>query len=464
MRDDIEPSTDAAQWSSDMMSSVPVKDHTLCVDIYFRNSPYMPFGYYARATPNVLLEEGPNPYPEAVGSLLGNLPYERLTDLDIDGTLHGWSRIQNLRQGQNQYDNGTTMIGRNLHIGGNPKWMLPKGSANIHRLSSGTTVVQYAGPVKPELVTFSTVPAEAFNYREGIKGDMEYVYGSNAISRGEPPKGVTANAALQFLDQQQSEANTLWQLKQGQHVVDVYGKRLAVCSAFFTEDDQRVVKLLGQDQKWYSEEFDIKSLDGEFEIGLAIGTLTSRSGKTLGCRRSFQMSQIWPTLFPPEAVAQMFKLGHVNKFLSAAAAAYMSAERENWRAMKGKVLEDPADYEDHIVHWRTHKRQMQQAEFRQWPEDRRKELEEHVLTTELKMLRKMRTNQIYGAQLQQLGDWPILLPLPDDFGRPAGPPASIPPPPPEQGQGSASKTGDAELNQQRFPDGKFGQGRQAIAA
>lgn len=462
-RDEIEATTDAYNWSSDMMAAVPIKDHTLCVDFYYRNSPYLPNGYYARITPGVLLEQGPNPYPEVMGSLLGNIPFERLTDLDIDGSLHGWSRIQNLQQGQNQYDNAKTMVGRNLYIAGNPKWMLPKGAANITRLSTGVNVVQYTGPIEPKLVTYEAVPQSAIQYKDGEKADMEYVYGSNAIARGEPPKGVTANAALQFLDQQQTEANTLWQKKEEQHIIDTYGKRLAVVQRFFSEDDERFYQVLGQDQKWKVRYFDVKSLANEFEIGLVISSdLPVR--KDARMQTIFQMSQIWPTLFPPEAIAQMFKLGHVSKFLSAAAASYEAAELENWKAMHGEKLDEPMSYEDLVVHWRTHKKQMHSAQYRMWPEKRQKILHDHQLTTELLMLRKMRTNQVFGAQLQQLGDWPLLLALPDDFGRPAGPPGAIPPPPPEQGQGAASKTGDAELNQQRFPNGQFGQGRQAVAA
>lgn len=462
--DEIEPGLETSAWNLDYMSSIPVKDHTLVTEFYFRSTPYLPLGYRCKLTPEVILEQGPNPFPHIQGSELGNIPYERLTDLDIDGSLHGWSRINNQLQHSNQYDNSTTMVGRNLFIGGHPKWMMPKGAASITRLANAkTTVVQYSGPTAPQLVTFNTVPQGAMDYRTAIKDDMEYTYGSSSIARGEPPKGVTANAALQFLDQQQQEASSLWQLKQDQHTVNTYAKRLAVISEYFDPDDERFVKVLGQDKNWYTQIFDVKSLDTQFEIGLMVSSDLPKR-KDARMQTIFQMSQIWPTLFPPEAVAEMFKLGHVTKFLSAAASSYQAAERENWRARRGQKVQDPIEYEDHIIHWRTHKRDMQSADFRLWAKDRQDELTEHLLTTEYLMLQKMKKNQMYGAQLQQLGDWPLLLPLPDDFGRTPGAPVSIPTPPPEQGQGGAQKTGDADINQQRFANGQFGQGRQAIAA
>lgn len=463
MADDLESTKSASDWSSDMMAVVPLRDHTLAVDFYFRSSPYLPFGYYARITPNCICEQGPNPHEDTPGNPLGNIPYDRLTDLDIDGSIHGWSRIQNLQQGQNQYDNTTTLIGRNIFIGAHPKWMLPKGAANIQRLNNNITVVPYSGPIKPELVVHNTVPAEALTYRASHKDDMEYVYGSNPISRGEPPKGVTANAALQFLDTQAQEANTLQTVKYDQHTVFVYGRRLSILASFTDKDDERYIKVLGEDQGWYMKFVDIKALNNAFEIGLQVASDLPKR-KDAKMQTVFQMSQIWPSMFPPEAVADMFKLGHVNKFLSAAAAAYKAAERENWLAAHGEKLEDPMEWEDMIVHWRTHKKQLQMAQFRRWPESEQKELLDHLLVTELKMLRKMRKQPFYGPMLQQLGDWPLLCALPDDFGRSGGPPQANPQAPPEQGQGTAEKTGEPSLNQQRFQDGKFGQGRQPIAA
>lgn len=469
LEDEILPTNWASEFSIDAMSTEPLRDHSLVIEFYARSSPYLPQGAYYKITPNVVLESGPNPIPHYLAGDFGNLPIERICDLNIASYLPGLSRLQYISQLQNQYENTVTLRGRNIFLSAHPKWMIPKGACNINRLANKVTVVQYAGGVAPQLVSYNSVPPDVERYQEMVKTDMNEVYGSNPIMRGEPPAGVVANAALQFLDARAQESMSRPQAKADQFKINTYAKRLVVIAENYDNDDQRTYRAIGEDQSWKVKYFDVKALRGPYEVRLGVSSDLPKRKDAL-MQTVFQMSQIWPGLYPAEAVAEMFRLGHARKFISAGAASWQSAERENYMASKGDTVPDPAEYEDLIVHWKCHWKQMSQPIFRDWPEKLQKELFEHMLSTEYLMLQKAKTNTIFAAKLQELIVWPCVLPLPPDMG-PQGPSPGMPAAALEKSEtgqmegatsGAPQKVPSASLNQQRFMNGQFGQANQAI--
>ena len=468
--ENILPTSWAAHFTTEFMQTDPLRDHTLVIEFYARSTPYLPDGAYYKVTPDVVLESGPNPLPWFTSSQFGNLPIERITDMDIDGYLWGWSRIQNIAQLQNQHDNTLSLRGRNIFLSAHPKWVMPKGACNINRLANQVTVVQYAGQTAPQLVTYSSVPPDVVQYQDMVKAEMDATYGSNPIMRGEPPPGVEANAALQFLDARAQESNTLPQAKSDQFEIDTYAKRLCVISANYTAEDKRTYRAVGDDQRWQVQFFDVKTLRGKYEVRLNISSDLPKRKDAL-MQTVFQMSQIWPGLFPGEAVAEMFRLGHAQKFISAGACSWQAAEKENYLASQSAEVPEPQAYEDLIVHWKSHWKQMTHPQYQEWPEKAKRELFEHLLTTEYLMLVKSRTNMIFAAKLQELIVYPLVLPLPPDMAGPQpspGLPASAiggegeSQEDQQQATSAPQKAANAGLNQQRFSNGQFGTSVQPV--
>lgn len=462
LADQILPTNWATEFSTEFMQVEPSRDKALVVEWFHRSTPYLPDGAYYKVTPDLTLESGPNPLPHNCTSEFGNLPVERITDMDIDGMLHGVSRINNILQLQNQHENTLTLRGRNIFLSAHPKWMMPKGACNINRLSNQVTVVQYAGPVEPKLVTYSSVPNDVVQYQEAIRSEMNDTYGSNPMLRGEPPPGVIANAALQFLDTRAQEAMSLPQAKADLFEINTYNKRLAVISANYTEDDERTFQVVGKDQKWQVKHFDVKALRGKYMIVLNISSDLPKRKDAL-MQTVFQMSQIWPQLFPGEAVAEMFRLGHAQKYLSAGASSWQAAEQENYTASMGEKVPEPVPYEDLITHWKSHWKQLTHPAFQGWGKKEQEALLTHTLVTEFIMLEKSKTNTIFAAKLQELVVWPLLLPLPPDMGQAQGPSPGMPaaaleaPEDPAAGGSAPQRAPNAGLSQQRFQNGQFGQ-------
>jgi hypothetical protein len=466
MAKEIIPNDNTYEWSDELMQPTPLKDHAMVITFYQRSNKYMPQGYKVVCTPSVTLEHGHSDMPLKIASMWGNLPVERLTDADIDGVLHGWSRLRNITQLQNQYDNSTTQIGQNIFISARPKWLFPAGSVQINRLANKETLVPYKGPVAPALATFPSVPNEVFIYRDAMLRDMEKNYKVHPMASGDIPKGITATSALQFLSTEQEKAMTMQRKKNEEFIISTHHKRFSICKDNYDTSDKRFISVM-KGSSWKVKYFDVNALQIDCEIKMSIGSdLPQRKDALM--QTVFQMSQIWPTLFPDEAIADMFKIGHAKKFLNEARAAWQAAEDENYRASKGEKLENPEEWENMLVHWRAHAKQFQLPEFKRWPKKRQEELLNHQRTTEFLMLIKLKQNPVFAAQIQQLPSWPMTLALPPDFGAPQQSlesgiislgaqlqdPNQVPQEQVEPQEAQAAS--NAGVNQIRFPNGQFG--------
>jgi len=453
----------AWEWSDYYMQPMFLRDHALEVTFYARSKKYLPDGYKVICTPSIMLEHGPSDVPKTHSSMWGNLPIERVTDADLDSILHGWSRMRNITHMQNQHDNALTQIAQNIFIGSRPKWIFPLNSVNVKRLANKETMVGYKGPTAPQLVTFPTVPNEVFLYRDIQISDMEKNYKVHPISSGDVPKGVTAAQALQFLDQEQERAATIQRIKNEEFIISSHEKSLAFVRELYDKTDERFSTII-QGSSWKVKYFDAEALNCDCKVVMRVGTDLPKRKDAL-MQTVIQMSQIWPNMYPEEAVADMFRIGHAKRFMNEARAAWQSAEDENYMASKGQELPDPEPWENVLVHWRGHAKGLQLPEFKHWPTKRQQILIRHQRATEYLMLIRLKQNPVLASQIQQLPSWPMTLPLPDDFGTPqsavegggiAPGQLQVPEERGEPGSAPAQPASNAGANQIRFPNGQFG--------
>jgi hypothetical protein len=121
----------------------------------------------------------------------------------------------------------------------------------------------------------------------------------------------------------------------------------------------------------------------------------------------------------------MVGLGQGEKFLDIAQASARSAEAENESIMDGNGQIEPAQFEDHIVHWRIHVQAIQSLGYKQKaPPEIQKDMELHIMATEFFMMDHAVKNPAFAQQLSTLPMFPIFA----DF--PAAPP--MPPPMPTE--------------------------------
>ncbi len=115
-----------------------------------------------------------------------------------------------------------------------------------------------------------------------------------------------------------------------------------------------------------------------------------------------------PDLLSNERWIDLLDLGNTEKMNSLITVAVRAAESENEDIMAGRPVEDPQEYEDHIAHWRTHIKAIQDRTFKEeCPPENREALLEHIAITEFLMVEKAQVNPTFEAQLATLPSFPI---------------------------------------------------------
>ena len=378
-----------------------LEEETVTIEFFHKVTEYCPEGSYIKFTKDVILEKNALPYSH------GNLPFERLTDMDIPEVLNGVSSYEMIRPIQNMHNNLSTLLAKNIYLTGHAKWVMPRGACKIESLGNDSTIVQYQGPMAPQLLQTRPNPPEAYQFRDMLKDEMGQVYGVQGVSRGTPPKGITAGVALQFLNEQEQERATTDVAKHNSLIQSVAKKTIAVAGDYYQVDDGRMLRIVGKDNKYSIRHFDTANLSKDYDIRVQVGSALpeSKAGKI---QRIIEIMQLKPDLLSNERWIDLLDLGNTDKMNTLITAAVRAAESENEDMMAGRMCEDPQDYEDHIIHWKTHVKEIQKRTFKEeCPPEIREKILEHIGIHEFAMIEKAQANPLFEAKLAELPLFPI---------------------------------------------------------
>lgn len=356
------------------------------------------------------------------------LPVVRFTDMDLPGELHGVSFYEQIKGLTGTYNNLTNMIIRNLVMVSHPKWMVPAGSVAIDKLGNDITIVQYKGPTPPVLATAQSVPADIFKFRGELKEEFQQIAGVFGVSRGEPPPGIKAGVALQFLSEQEAERYNELALKWNELIKTIAKLTIAVCGDYYDESDERMIRVIGKNNEYMTEFFKVSALEKDYDIRIQN---SSALPKSVAARTQtlLDLSERFPEQFTGEQVIDMLDLAQTDKFVDAATVAVRSAEAENEKLQAiedGNVLA-PVEFENHIVHWKIHTRQMQEFSFKykMGPEIHER-FKDHVTAHEMLMTEQAKKNPAFAQELLKLPMFPMFYvepvapaPMPEPVPAPA---------------------------------------------
>lgn len=356
----------------------------------------------------------------------GDFPWERHTDIDIPSRLHGVSFYKNLKPMQRLYNKQTAMISRNIMLTAHPKWMMPQGSCNIKSLGNTATVVQYKGQQAPQLVAFQTTSPEVFSFRDQLRDEMSIIAGIQGVSRGEPPPGVKAGIALQFLEEQEASRANTQIIKHNDLIRRAFSKTASIVGDYYpATSKERLIRVVGKNNEWAVSSLDGLKASSGYDIIILNSTALSES-KAGRIQQIIELNQYFQGLISPEQAADLLDLAQPNKFYDITTAAIKQAESENEDILDGKKVSHPQKFEDHANHWRTHIIRMQSRTFKeQVPEERQQELFDHVGMHEMLMLEILKINPSYQQFLAKLPGFPIFFPLPPPMPMPMAPEAGM---------------------------------------
>jgi hypothetical protein len=288
-KNEIDSDEDLQVFDIEEMQDKFLEKHTVVYELYHKHTKHLPEGKYIKFTANTILEESELPFSH------GELPVLRLTDLDIPDVLNGVSRYEAVGPLQKMYDNISTLIAKNIYLTAHAKWMMPRGACKIEQLGNDNTIVQYQGPVPPQLITNPSNPAEVYAFREQLKNDMQTIYGSHGISRGEVPKGITAASALQFLNELENQRATTDIAKHSFLIKDLAKMTIAVAGDNYDVTDGRLIRIVGENNKFLIRHFDQSNLNKAYDIRVdnSTGLPETKSAKI---QRVLEALQRHPTL------------------------------------------------------------------------------------------------------------------------------------------------------------------------
>jgi hypothetical protein len=388
-------------FDTDSLSDRFVEQHTLVMEFYHKHTEDMENGYYAKFTKDVMLENGDLPFVH------GQLPIIRLTDLDVPDILNGISRYEQIAPIQRMYDNINTLIAKNIYLTAHAKWMMPRGTCKIEQLGNDNTIIQYQGNIPPQLVQTAPNSAEVYAYKEQLKEDMQRIYGSHGISRGEIPKGITAASALQFLNELENERASTDISKHGKLIKDIAKMTIAIVGEKYDVDDGRMIRIVGENNKFLIRHFDAAHLHKSYDIRFdnSTGLPETKSAKY---QRILDAMQRNPAMLSPERWEYLLELADTEKMHTLISEAIKAADSENEDMMAERDVAMPEEHEDHIKHWESHVMNMQSRQYKEEASPiARAKLKDHVFYTERAIIYKMRNNPEFEAKVATLTLFPI---------------------------------------------------------
>lgn len=355
----------------------------------------------------ILYDSKKDPENKGLGYSHGDFPFERVTDMDVPGRLRGRSRYQQALVIQNAHNNMSQSFIKNEFLVGAPKWMVPRGAAKPEQLSNGRVVVQYQGQVAPHLVQMNPTGPASFAFRDSMQRELGQVMQVNELSRGEPPKGVIAAVAMQFIAEQDDERSSSDIAKSNQFIVNLAKKAVSVCGDYYKSSDGRMLRVLGKENKYLIRFFDAANLNKDYDIRIKLGSSTPDS-KAAKIARVFQTMQYNPGLFDGERWSELMEFGDTEKMQTLVSVAIQAAESEGEDLLEGNPVEEPKEWEDIIMHLRVHYKKVQARSFKEdVPKDRMAAFIQHIKITEMLAEEKAAKNPLFASKLAQLELYPM---------------------------------------------------------
>lgn len=411
---------------------------TIVWTFWHKATKQMPKGREIIFTKDVILSNDDLPYNH------GRLPFVRLTDIEDPGERHGRSFLSNVRQLLSKINDMTTMIVRNHVLASHPKWFVPRGAVKIESLGNDVSIVQYQGQRPPVLAQSSPTPSELFNFRTTVKEDAQQIAGVFGVSRGEPPPGIKAGIALQFLEEQENQRENATIVGYNEYIRNVAQMTLDVASQYYETSDKRTLMVMGSDGSWMTDELDVEDLSKEFAIRIQNSSSLPES-KAARLQSVIELAQTFPEMFPQEQVLEMLDFGNPQKFMDAGSAAVKKSQLEDEMILtQGKEM-PPQEWEMHLEHWEVHSKTIQGPAFIKASKDNQQKLLDHLMAHEMFMVEHGLKDPAFNQRLLALKQFPLIF-------TPPAPPQPLPlegevDPLPEGG-GELPPIGNIEAQQQ----------------
>ena len=393
-----------------------IENYAMKCTYYHRPTKHFPAGCKIVFSEGTVLSRTEFPYKSSNEEKIRKLPIEIMTDIEVIGEILGRPFVNTIVQPQRHHNMITSAIARNHGVVSAPKWMMPKGCCSINQLDNDITVVQYTGPVAPKLVQMNPTGGELFTYQDKLENYIQKFSKIYPVSQGEVPAGITAAAALRFLDEQESQRESFALKKRNRFIRNIYKQVLERMNQYYDPSDGRMAKILGKDNEYMVKTFKDENFD--FNCSVVIqntsGLPDSKAGKIQAIVDLNQVTQNDP-IFKKEEIIQMLDLGADETFKDQASTSLKAANSVLDDILDGKTnISEPQVYDDHLIHYSVFMRALQSRTFKEkTPSNIQNILIERIRTIEGLMWERANKNQLFAQKVQMLDNFPVFFSVPN---------------------------------------------------
>lgn len=408
-------------WDATDMTRKRMKNYCMVIEYFHKGTRFLPEGRYVKYIQSAILEN--EPLSKCYSHL--KLPVVFDTDIDIDGELHGRPFTDNITRLQALHNMTMASIAKGMAISANPKWVAPAGAIAINKVTNEYGLMEYKGPTEPKLVTYNGVPPQAFEISDRVEKHIEKQSSVYGISRGEPPKGIKAAVALQFLDEQELQRESRGMAKRQRRIIDTYRLCLYTMSQYYTPEDGRIFHMLGSDNSYLIKSFNLKGIKNyDVRIQNSSSLPDSKTGKIAAILDINQATQNDP-YFGREEISTMLEMGNDQRFKDKLAISVKAADTIIQQIMMGVTGKNPQEWDDFVVQYPIFLRAIQERDYKDTEQAIVDELKAYITTMEYMMYTKAQSSPLFAQKIQQFYMFPVFFKVP-----------IIQPMPPEQGPGN----------------------------
>lgn len=368
---------------------------------WHKKTKYLPKGSKIIFTEHQILDRGEHPFSH------GDFPVERLTDLDIATIPDGVSRYIFCLPIQKRIDDLNLMIDTNIKKFANTKFIVPPDT-NIDQLADDSEVIVLApGATPPAVLNVNPLPEHLVGRTNYLVQILQTLMGSHGVSRGEIPKGIVSEDAMAYLNELESERANSEINKTGKFTVKIAKKAISIAGDKYSLTPERLLKVVGKNNQTYIRNFDAADLNNDYDIQFenSDGFPESVASKRQRINLMFQQN---PQMLSGSEWLHYMGLNDDEAVIDSVTSTIKSAESENEDLLNGQPVAPPEDYEDHIVHYRIHVRDIQKRYFKEEasPEVRANYMQ-HLFWHEQRLVELSQTNAAIQQQLATMPFFPI---------------------------------------------------------
>lgn len=216
-----------------------------------------------KKNPKILKREN-NPYKH------GELPYDVLTDIDVQRNPYGMSRNIYAAPLQDCCNTLYSLVMQNVELHGSLKLMLPEGGLSDKNTNNPKDVIFFNAATngKPEYLRPSAVTSDIWRLRDYWANSIEKIFGMSEFSQGQIPRELSSYAVQMAIETDDKFRIRLFNKKK-KFIKGIYDKVLSITKQFVTE--KRKLKIVGQENIASEEYFSNVELDGDYGIYVDYG-------------------------------------------------------------------------------------------------------------------------------------------------------------------------------------------------